>query len=784
MFPRLQAINWGFPFQKYARFCSQFALETIICLLTTTVAGVTLNMKSPDLKCCMTSSTQENLTNDVMLLLIIRCGSIINTFMQIKQVVYERSLSVLLLVSLNLIFASVIFYVISFHFLHEHMTGDVITVALPVFLLFVDFSRITTVTKHVISSNSYDRLHDNIAVAMGAMMPGMTLDTVFKMSLVHCITARLPVHQIQTLGCSAVVAIAINYVIFLTFVPVCLSLALSTAPQTTKQPGWRDNRFATALRHHDNVINRRFNLILCAIHSFKLIACHYVINDAITIQERFDSLMTLPPDDVIFDIVLITVVIFEYFFNVNDDDVTTPVTSPTLISPPRDVIESSRDQQPRSMKKCFELLDIGADLLSDQEIIAMVTSKKLPAHSLEKRLQDANRAICIRRAILQKATSFQNWKSIPHKGYDFTIATKSCCENVIGYTPVPLGLVGPLLLDGKRVHVPMATTEGTLLASTNRGMKALLLSGGVTSCIYDDGMTRSPVVEFTSVVEAVTMTSWLKSKSNFEIVKSRFDETSNFAQLKKIQTSISGRLVFIRFKATTGDAMGMNMVSKATENVLRFLQGEFPSMKVISLSGNFCTDKKPAAINWIEGRGKSVVCEAVLPSNVVQNILKTDIKSLVHLNKSKNLIGSAMAGSIGGFNAHAANIVTAIYIATGQDPAQVVVSSNCMTSLEEIDSSLVMTCTMPSVEVATVGGGTVLESQRACLGILGVSGACKSDVAGSNASKLARIVCGSVLAGELSLLSALSTGDLVKSHMAHNRLSQPITNPQLNHSIL
>ena len=207
-------------------------------------------------------------------------------------------------------------------------------------------------------------------------------------------------------------------------------------------------------------------------------------------------------------------------------------------------------------------------------------------------------------------------------------------------------------------------------------------------------------------------------------------------------------------------------------------------MKVISLSGNFCTDKKPAAINWIEGRGKSVVCEAVLPSNVVQNILKTDIKSLVHLNKSKNLIGSAMAGSIGGFNAHAANIVTAIYIATGQDPAQVVVSSNCMTSLEEIDSSLVMTCTMPSVEVATVGGGTVLESQRACLGILGVSGACKSDVAGSNASKLARIVCGSVLAGELSLLSALSTGDLVKSHMAHNRLSQPITNPQLNHSIL
>lgn len=194
-------------------------------------------------------------------------------------------------------------------------------------------------------------------------------------------------------------------------------------------------------------------------------------------------------------------------------------------------------------------------------------------------------------------------------------------------------------------------------------------------------------------------------------------------------------------------------------------------MEILSLSGNFCTDKKPSAVNWLMGRGKSVVCEAVVPADVVQNVLKTSTHAIVDVNISKNMVGSAMAGSIGGFNAHAANIVTAIYIATGQDPAQNVGSSNCMTLMEPWGPDgrdLYVSCTMPSIEIGTIGGGTGLPAQSVCLSMLGVKGA-HAEEPGQNARKLARIVCATVLAGELSLMAALTAGHLVKSHLRHNR---------------
>lgn len=152
--------------------------------------------------------------------------------------------------------------------------------------------------------------------------------------------------------------------------------------------------------------------------------------------------------------------------------------------------------------------------------------------------------------------------------------------------------------------------------------------------------------------------------------------------------------------------MGMNMLSKGTQESLRLVKEHFPDMEILSLSGNFCTDKKPAAVNWIEGRGKSVVCEAVVPAHVVSSVLKTSVHALIDVNIAKNMIGSAVAGSIGGFNAHAANIVTAIYIATGQDPAQNITSSNCMTLMEPWGpdgNDLYVSCTMPSIEIGTIG---------------------------------------------------------------------------------
>lgn len=172
--------------------------------------------------------------------------------------------------------------------------------------------------------------------------------------------------------------------------------------------------------------------------------------------------------------------------------------------------------------------------------------------------------------------------------------------------------------------------------------------------------------------------------------------------------------------------------------------------------------------------GKSVVCEATITKAVVDRVLKTKVPHLVELNTSKNLVGSAMAGSIGGFNAHASNIVSAIFIATGQDPAQNVESSSCITLMEPAGPTgedLYISCTMPSLEVGTVGGGTHLKPQAACLDLVGVKGP-NEDKPGENAAKLARLVCSSVLAGELSLMSALAAGHLVRSHMEHNRKPQ------------
>eukprot|EP01095_Lingulamoeba_sp_RSL-Kostka_P004220 TRINITY_DN1530_c0_g2_i2.p1 TRINITY_DN1530_c0_g2~~TRINITY_DN1530_c0_g2_i2.p1 ORF type:complete len:319 (+),score=116.43 TRINITY_DN1530_c0_g2_i2:161-1117(+) len=318
----------------------------------------------------------------------------------------------------------------------------------------------------------------------------------------------------------------------------------------------------------------------------------------------------------------------------------------------------------------------------------------------------------------------------------------------------------------------MATTEGCLVASTTRGCKVINESGGCVTLITDNGMTRGPIIRMPDITEAALLKKFIDSDEGFLKLKEAFESTSNYAKLKSIKTVLAGRNTYIRFKSTTGDAMGMNMVSKGVEKALYVLKSINPLVEVISLSGNYCTDKKPAAINWIEGRGRYVVAEATIKSSIVETRLKTTVDKLVDLNKNKNLIGSAMAGSIGGFNAHAANIVTAIFIATGQDVAQTIESSNCITLMERTEEGdLLVSVTMPSIEVATVGGGTKLEAQSACLEILSAKGP-NIENPGENASIVARTVAAGVLAGEISLLAALSSGDLVSSHMKLNRVKK------------
>lgn len=441
--------------------------------------------------------------------------------------------------------------------------------------------------------------------------------------------------------------------------------------------------------------------------------------------------------------------------------------------------ESKEKLPVRSLEECIDIFENGprpvqASLatLNDEEVVLLAQNGKVAPYALEKVLGDLERAVVIRRALISRATLTKTleYSDVPYANYDYSRVLGACCENVIGYIPIPLGVAGPLTIDGHQVHIPMATAEGTLVASTSRGCKALNAGGGVTTVLTNDAMTRGPAIDFPNLLMAAEAKKWIDSDEGYQVIREAFESTSRFAKLQRLKTALAGRTLFVRFATTTGDAMGMNMISKGTEKALEVMQKHFPEMITLALSGNYCTDKKPAAINWIEGRGKSVVAEAVIPGKVVKSVLKTTVEALCNLNTKKNLVGSAMAGSIGGFNAHAANILTAVFLATGQDPAQNVESSNCMTLMEPINDGddLLMTVTMPSIEVGTIGGGTVLAPQGAVLEMLGLKGS-HPTTPGQNAQRLARVIAASVMAGELSLLSALAAGHLVRAHLVHNR---------------
>nr|AAO85434.1 HMG-CoA reductase [Aspergillus nidulans] len=492
-------------------------------------------------------------------------------------------------------------------------------------------------------------------------------------------------------------------------------------------------------------------------------------------------------------VLTLSIVLNGYLFNAARWSIKEPQAAPAPKEPAKPKVYPKIDLNAgpkRSMEECEAMLKAKkAAYLSDEELIELSLSGKLPGYALEKSLENEElmsrvdaftRAVKIRRAVVSRTpatsavTSSLETSKLPYKDYNYALVHGACCENVIGTLPLPLGVAGPLVIDGQSYFIPMATTEGVLVASASRGAKAINAGGGAVTVLTGDGMTRGPCVGFPTLARAAAAKVWLDSEEGKSVMTAAFNSTSRFARLQHLKTALAGTYLYIRFKTTTGDAMGMNMISKGVEKALHVMATEcgFDDMATISVSGNFCTDKKAAALNWIDGRGKSVVAEAIIPGDVVRNVLKSDVDALVELNTSKNLIGSAMAGSLGGFNAHASNIVTAIFLATGQDPAQNVESSSCITTMKNTNGNLQIAVSMPSIEVGTIGGGTILEAQGAMLDLLGVRGSHPTNP-GDNARQLARIVAAAVLAGELSLCSALAAGHLVRAHMAHNRSAAP-----------
>jgi hydroxymethylglutaryl-CoA reductase (NADPH) len=345
---------------------------------------------------------------------------------------------------------------------------------------------------------------------------------------------------------------------------------------------------------------------------------------------------------------------------------------------------------------------------------------------------------------------------------DEEAASAKNCENMVGAAQIPLGIAGPLVLENlqserQRVYLPLATTEGALIASVARGCKAVALAGGATVDSYRVGTTRGPVFEVENLAANDALDAFLKS--DFKVLATVAKKTSGHLTLTKILSRGVGRNRFVRFVFDCQDAMGMNMATLAAQELCSYIEKK-TGATTIAVAGNFDVDKKPSWLNVIEGRGTKVWAEVVIPASVCRDVLKTTPQAVFDVWLAKCMMGSVISGTIGA-NAHIANVVAALFLATGQDPAHVVEAACGITTAQVTSKGdLYISVYIPDLMVGTVGGGTTLATQKEALSLLGVAGGNH----GKNARRLAEIVAGAALAGELSLLASLAQGTLASAH--------------------
>ena len=331
-------------------------------------------------------------------------------------------------------------------------------------------------------------------------------------------------------------------------------------------------------------------------------------------------------------------------------------------------------------------------------------------------------------------------------------------ENFIGVAQVPVGLAGPLRINGEHAtgdfYIPMATTEGTLVASYSRGMRLLSECGGVTVTVAKHAMQRAPVFHFADARQARQFGEWLVA--NFAAIKGVAEATTRIGKLIDIEQYAVANLLYTRFNYTTGDAAGQNMTGKATWAACEWIKAQHPLRPGYMLSGSIDTDKKHSAINTLQTRGKRVIAEVTIRNEVLERLMRVDTRTLFRA-RQVSTAGSFMAGSA--YNGpHSANGLAAMFIATGQDAANVAESHAGITYAQLLDNGdYYWSVTLPSLIVASYGGGTGLPTQRECLEVLGCYGQGKAD-------RLAEIVAAVVLAGDVSLGSAVLAGDWVSSH--------------------
>ncbi len=359
----------------------------------------------------------------------------------------------------------------------------------------------------------------------------------------------------------------------------------------------------------------------------------------------------------------------------------------------------------------------------------------------------------------QKVNHIRHYSFDPH-------TTQGNIEHFTGAIQIPLGFAGPLTVHGEHAQgdflIPLATTEGTLVASYNRGIKILNLSGGVTCSIVGDSMQRAPVFSFNDAREARDFSKWVYA--NMAQIREEAEATSSVAKLQYVDTYLASRFVYLRFNYTTGDAAGQNMVGRATFAASSWILDHYPQPEAIThffLESNFATDKKASQINIMRTRGKRVTAECTVKRDVLINHMRVEPENLSYHYGVAN-IGAILSGANNN-GLHSANAITAIFMATGQDVANVAESSAGILYTELTkEGDLYMSITIPSLIVATYGGGVGLATQKECLDLLGCSGKGK-------VNKLAEIIAGAVLAGEISLASAIASSDWVSSHEKYGR---------------
>jgi len=337
-------------------------------------------------------------------------------------------------------------------------------------------------------------------------------------------------------------------------------------------------------------------------------------------------------------------------------------------------------------------------------------------------------------------------------------------ENYIGTVKVPVGVIGPLRVNGINAasdyHIPLATTEAALVASYGRGAYAATKAGGISTAVLYEGVIRTPAFTFDNILNAGLFVDWVVN--NIEALRRVAESTTRYGKLASVEPVIDNNVVFLICRYTTGDASGQNMVTIATHALCEKIAADCTvPINRWYIEGNFSGDKKASALGLMTGRGRKVSASVILPAAIIDKVLGTSAQDMLAYARIADL-GAKLSGQMGA-QAHYANGLAALYIATGQDAACVAESAVGFTRMEARGDDLFCSVTMPNILVGTVGGGTGLASQSAGLNIMGLKGA-------GNAAALAEVTAALCLCGEISIVAAIAAGDFTRAHQNLARL--------------